>query len=131
MNLKGRNKLSFDSLEILQLKGYLSTQEILRNDFQDPSENGIEAIHICTPEEATSFISLWNTLPDSYPARCHMPGFAVRVTKENQVDFVATICWQCDNIYIEGNEATESSLYFKGDSRSGKRFLQFCQSLFA
>lgn len=54
-----------------------------------------------TPEDAREVRALWRGLPDHQMARCHMPRYGLRVTRDAQVVSSASLCFRCNNIYFE------------------------------
>lgn len=51
-------------------------------------------------EAADEIWQRWTQLPDGQPARCHTPQFGVRFFQNAQTTLQASICWECNNIFI-------------------------------
>lgn len=103
-----------DALRVLRLEG--SATAVLRS-----AE--------CTDEQATSIASLWNSLPDGEQARCHSPGFALQALVEEAPVFTANICWDCNNVSIDGPAASISWRSFEARSRQAQTLLALCSQV--
>ncbi len=90
-------------------------------------EYPVVARHQCTREEAASVIALWNQLPDSVQARCHVPGFAIEVLLGTEVVFTAALCWTCNNVSIAGRLSKAAWRTFDAESDQALRLLRLCK----
>ena len=51
-------------------------------------------------ELAQQVVHLWRQLTPGMSARCHMPPFGLRFYVKENVVLQASMCWECDNMYI-------------------------------
>ncbi len=51
-------------------------------------------------ELAQQVANLWRQLKPSQSARCHMPPFGLRFYCKGELILQASICWECNNIYL-------------------------------
>ncbi|PHS13736.1 MAG: hypothetical protein COA78_06500 [Blastopirellula sp.] len=84
----------------------------------------------CVDSELIEICNLWNTLPYGEQARCHIPGYALRIRVKDEIQLVATICWECNNIHLSGSKCVERCREFDGSSEIAQRMLKLCQSKF-
>lgn len=89
-------------------------------------------IHLATivvdPRVVTAIADLWRTLPTDEQARCHIPAYGVRFFADNIMILQASICWECNNIWmLIGEERT--SYHFNGQSEPAQRLLRLLRYL--
>ncbi len=128
INIKGRQNIPFDKLEILELN--TSCINVANQILDDEYHESIVVDYECSEQEIQDFISLWNDLPFSEQSRCHLPPYAIRICYQGKVDFVASICWECDNIYISGSANLNSLIEFNGSSAQAQALLTMCKNIF-
>ena len=51
--------------------------------------------------EKEEVFRLWNSLSDGETARCHVPKFGIRLNYRDHDSVNASICWECNNIYLK------------------------------
>ncbi|HLO86169.1 MAG TPA: hypothetical protein VK203_14330 [Nostocaceae cyanobacterium] len=54
-------------------------------------------------ETAQQIARLWRQLPPDEQMRCHIPPFGLRFYIGNKLLVQGSVCWQCNNIYVEEN----------------------------
>lgn len=54
-------------------------------------------------ETAQQIAHLWRQLPPSKEKRCHAPPFGLRFYVGNKLLVQGSVCWECDNIFVEEN----------------------------
>lgn len=54
-------------------------------------------------ETAQQIAHLWRHLPPDEEARCHIPPFGLRFYMDNKLLVQGSVCWQCNNIFVEEN----------------------------
>jgi hypothetical protein len=54
-------------------------------------------------ETAQQIAHLWRQLPPDEQMRCHMPPFGLRFYVENKLLVQGSVCWECNNIFVEEN----------------------------
>jgi hypothetical protein len=84
--------VDIDALDVLDLGG----------EFPKMSGNLIMSSRIIKVEGelAQQVASLWRQLKPGESARCHIPPFGLRFYFKEKLILQASICWQCDNMYI-------------------------------
>ncbi|MGY8767631.1 MAG: hypothetical protein ACKVH8_04230 [Pirellulales bacterium] len=129
--LKGTEIDKIESLEILCLSGRPVTED---KDVDTVRVLGEKQLclspYLCLGSEVTEIRALWNALPYSDQNRCHIPKFALRITTNNEIQLVATICWECNNIHLSGSRVVERLRQFDGSSEVGQQLLNFCSNKF-
>ena len=83
---------NIDVVEVLDLRG----------KFPSISNGLITSSRIVKVEGdlAQQIANLWRQLSPGQSARCHIPPFGLRFYSQNQVVLQASMCWECDNMYI-------------------------------
>ena len=118
----------FSSFEILKLRGSVRAENIISATYEREVD-GIESAHPCSQYEIEKIIKRWNALPNGFQSRCHIPGFAIKISNENELLFLATICWQCDNIHIIGSCASKQLIEFDGSLPEAQALLNLFNKL--
>lgn len=54
-------------------------------------------------ETAQQIARLWRQLPPDEQMRCHVPPFGLRFYMGNKLLVQGSVCWSCNNIYVEEN----------------------------
>lgn len=126
--MKSFKEAEYDKFEILELSGYPYAAEILSGDYNS-NDGGIARSHDCSESEAVSIIKLWDSLSEDAPFLCHDPGYAIRISSKGSTLFVASICWDCNNIYLAGSHADGQSINFAAGSNEGQKLLKACMEL--
>jgi len=73
-------------------------------------------------ETAQQIAHLWRQLPPSEQMRCHNPPFGLRFYMGDKLLVQGSICWGCNNIYVEENG--EKSVYkFDGQHTYSQQLL--------
>ena len=54
-------------------------------------------------ETAQQIAHLWRQLPPDQQMRCHIPPFGLRFYVGNKLLVQGSICWECNNIWVEEN----------------------------
>ena len=95
---------NIDAVEVVELKG------ILPNRVSEYMREAINAPTIRIDGEAAQHIAhLWRQLPPGEQMRCHMPHFGLRFYAGGNLLLQASLCWDCNNIFINQGEL---DLYF-------------------
>ena len=81
-------------------------------------------------EDAQNVARLWRSLPPSEEMRCHVPRFGFRFYRDKNLVLQASVCWQCDNIFIDG-AGRESFYAFDAQSAPARELLRFVEKLTA
>lgn len=86
-----------DTVELLDLKGLDldDIREYMR--IMDTPEVRVKG------ETAQEIARLWRQLPPDEQMRCHNPPFGLRFYMESKLLVQGSICWSCNNIWIEEN----------------------------
>ena len=92
------------TVEIISLKGVLLND---RRGYMELAES-IAGIPI-GGEEAIRLASLFRSLPDGEPYRCHLPSYGLRFLDGSKRICEAAICWTSNN--ISGRVGTEEFWY--------------------
>lgn len=71
----------------------------------------------------TKIVDLWRQLPQHEQDRCHFPPFGLRFFQNNTQLLEASICWECNNIWINLHDEADG---YNFDARSNP-----AQQLFA
>ncbi len=91
-----RDSLTPDSIDLLRIveddSGDFQTGEHWR--FRVTSRTRLEN------KEKEDVFRLWNSLPDGETARCHIPKFGLRLNYKDRESVYASICWECNNLYL-------------------------------
>lgn len=128
MEIEKREIADLDSIDVIKLQNENKVYDIFSEDLFS-SSGPFGGIHKCHHAEMSEITTLWNSLPAGRQARCHIPGFAIRVWSAGEVDFLATICWQCNNIKLGGSKAQADWLEFDADSYQAQALLKRCKEL--
>jgi hypothetical protein len=81
------------------------------------------------PSGLRALVKLWRQLqPHDEEMRCHIPVFGVRFFVQGVLHTQASICWQCNNIFlqVQGNRA---HLTFDGAAPLSQELLRLFQTL--
>lgn len=81
-----------DEVEVLELKGKMAR---ISNNLV--ISNRIVKVE---GELAEQIASLWRKLKSGESARCHIPPFGLRFYFKENVVLQASICWECNNMYL-------------------------------
>lgn len=54
----------------------------------------------------TTVVHAWNDAGGERQARCHIPRHGLATAQGGKVDWFASICFECANVYIDGPSAT-------------------------
>jgi hypothetical protein len=114
---------------------------VIGNDFDTADFSAISeildvgrrfAIHATTsvtdPEAVKIVVQTWRGLPAGEQDRCHIPPYGLRFLSSGVVLVEASICWQCNNVFIRlPDELTGYS--FDSQSQAGQRLLRVLQYL--
>ena len=73
-------------------------------------------------EAAQNVARLWRSLPPGEEMRCHVPRYGFRFYHNGTLFLQASACWQCDNIFIDG-EGRESFYAFDAQSAPAQKLL--------
>ena len=126
MEFWGRNQAAFETLYVLSLRPKMfaardAVQACLKAlDEALPATADIVVPDLITggrvlsDNEARTLLPEWNALAGEDQARCHFPHHGLATVQNGSVDWFASICFQCANVYIDGRNATE-----------GHRIIQF------
>jgi hypothetical protein len=89
---------AIDIVEIVDLKGLRPNRVSQYMQIaQDVLQVRVEG------ETAQRLAQLWRQLPPDEPMRCHTPPFGLRFYAGNQLLVQGSVCWRCNNIFIEEN----------------------------
>jgi hypothetical protein len=81
-----------------------------------------------TGENAEIVADLWRNLPESGSERCHSPRFGLRFYQCEAVLLQASICWECNNIFMQiGDEF--SGYDFDSRSSIAQELLAICKQV--
>ncbi|HYG10929.1 MAG TPA: hypothetical protein VD835_13355 [Pyrinomonadaceae bacterium] len=114
-----------DAVDVVKLKG------IHAGNVDAYMQGVVEAPHVLVMDElAQQIADLWRRLPSGAQARCHTPPYGLRFYRCGELQFQASICWQCNNIF--GDAKGEQVFFaFNGHSEPSRRLLSLCKQVFA
>ena len=98
------------SVEVVKLAG----SSVARVNFYMEDTAGLPSVTL-HGAAAQRIADLWRSLPPGEQSRCHIPPYGVRFRAGADLVCVASICWQCDNIY---GRATGVDVHYEFDSGS-------------
>lgn len=79
-------------------------------------------------ETAQQIAHLWRQLPPDEQMRCHIPPFGLRFYVGNKLLVQGSVCWDCNNIWVEENG--EDLVYtFDGGHKSSRQLLGLLQKI--
>jgi hypothetical protein len=79
-------------------------------------------------ELAQQIAQLWRQLPAGEQMRCHNPPFGLRFYRKNNLLSQGSVCWQCNNIFLEMNG--EALTYqFDGSHHDSQQLLGLLQQI--
>jgi hypothetical protein len=114
--------LDIDAVDVLELQG----------EMPGMSGNLIISSRIIKVEGelAQQVASLWRKLKPGESARCHMPPFGLRFYFKEKLILQASICWECDNMYIWQGDNRLKSLYGVNlGQSSGKKMFHLLENI--
>lgn len=85
-----------------------------------------------TDEIAVGYVvRAWRGLIAGEGERCHNPAFGVRFFKSGVVFLLASICWECSNIFLEFPQTNETDVYeFDSQDESAQDLLRWLKYLY-
>jgi hypothetical protein len=92
-------------------------------------QKAVRAPHVRVADElAQQIADLWRQLPPDEQARCHFPPFGLRFYRRGELQFQASICWECNNIF---GDAKGNHVFFTFDAHSepSQRLLSLCKQV--
>jgi hypothetical protein len=98
MNYQPANLPEIDAVEIVDLKGLQPDQV---NEYMRMAKNA-PCIRV-EGENAQEIASLWRQLLHDEQMRCHIPPFGLRFYIGKKLLIEGSICWECNNIFVEEN----------------------------
>ncbi|EGF92757.1 hypothetical protein ABI_11940 [Asticcacaulis biprosthecium C19] len=83
---------------------------------------------MCAPEAAREAVRLLSELREAEQSRCHFPGYRIELLQAETVVFGTSICWQCDNMRLDGPLAPSRGwAVFDSGSDPAQALLALCQ----
>jgi hypothetical protein len=79
-------------------------------------------------ETAQKIASLWRQLPADEQMRCHFPPFGLRFFMEDKLLVQGSICWECNNIFVQEN-GEESAYKFDGLHAHSQQLLSLLKQI--
>jgi hypothetical protein len=81
-------------------------------------------------EAAENIARLWRQLPPAEPMRCHTPPYGFRFYKDDDLILQASVCWNCNNIFIDSN-GQELGYTFDGAHPDSRELLALAKQIMA
>lgn len=113
-----------DAVEIVDLSGVESDRV---EQFMQESLSA-RSVKV-TSESAQQIANLWRNLPSSEQMRCHNPPFGLRFFKANQLLVEGSICWECNNIFVN-EEGASKTFEFDAENQNSRKLFEICQKAF-
>lgn len=111
-----------DTVELVNLKG-LNLNQV--REYMKAKDTPCVRIK---GETAQQIAHLWRQLPPDEQMRCHVPPFGLRFYMGNKLLVQGSICWGCNNIFVEENG--EDLVYeFDGLHPNSQRLLALLEFL--
>lgn len=73
---------------------------------------------------------LWRQLPPDEQARCHVPPFGLRFYFDNKLLVQGSVCWACNNIWVEEN-GKDFVYTFDGGHKYSRQLLDILKKIAA
>ncbi len=129
MEIWGRNQTAFDALYVLSLHPKMLAARdavqgcLLALDTALPVSESITVPdwitggRVLREDETGEVVRQWNGLSGEHQARCHIPRHGLATVRDGTVDWFASICFECANVYIAGPNASEEHriIQFEGN----------------
>jgi hypothetical protein len=114
---------NIDAVELVGLKGLQPNRvsEYMKIAKDAPS------IHI-QGESARQIAHLWRQLPPHEQMRCHNPPFGLRFFRKNKLLVEGSVCWECNNIFVEEN-GEDFSYTFDGQHARSQQLLTLLEQI--
>lgn len=110
----------FDAVDILTL--------VQDYDSQSLSFYAIHTVHAIDERVIIAINDLWRRLPYFGQDRCHFPPYGLRFYQKDAIILEASICWECNNIWIELPDS-KSHYEFNGNSAPAQKLLYLLKYL--
>ncbi len=82
-------------------------------------------------DDLKRFLNLWEIFPvnDSGGAMCHFPVYGFQFYKKDKLILETSLCWVCENFYIDTNYFGSNWMGFDSGSAVGLSLLEFCDAI--
>jgi hypothetical protein len=112
-----------DAVELVDLEG-LQPNRV--SEYMKIAKNAPH-IHV-QGDTAQQIAHLWRQLPPDEQMRCHNPPFGLRFYRGNNLLIQGSVCWECNNIFVEENG--ENLAYtFDGQHAHSQQLLALLEQL--
>jgi hypothetical protein len=83
-------------------------------------------------KELQAFLKVWQFQEVSYlrQAMCHGPTYGFRLYRGKRLSFETSMCWSCNNFYVEVWPFGSSWYGFNAETEQAKELLAFCDKQF-
>ena len=112
-----------DAVEVVDLRDVLGNRA---STFMEEAQSA-PCVRV-TGETAQKIAQLWHELPDAEQMRCHVPPFGLRFFREEKRVLQASICWHCNNIFID-KDGENLSYKFDGRHQSSQQLFAILQNI--
>jgi hypothetical protein len=114
-----------DAVEVVNLR------DIMGNRVNTYMKEAVSAPFVrVTGEVAQDIARLWRLLPVAEQMRCHVPSFGLRFYNNDNLHLQASVCWQCNNIFVDIGEQ-ELSYTFDAQHSYSQELLALVKQIMA
>jgi hypothetical protein len=82
-------------------------------------------------EDLKGFLDVWKNFPvnPTGGSMCHFPVYGLRFYKKEKLMFQTSLCWACENFYVDTKFFGSNWIGFDSGSEVGRSLLKFCDGL--